>query len=524
MTAIFIFSGPSPANYPRIEITQGDNQTGALGGQLEDYLEVKVTDGNRRTISGVAVQFDDDASAGIFRPVPGTDVYVNDLDALVGTLTNSINADTFTATPTLPVAGEDIFVQTDSSGLAKVYYELSDTAGVARIDASLTGTTIDVTFRAEGVEDSRKASLRMVSGDGQSADKGDPLEDPLVVLARSTAGYRIPGVNIRLTTSTGTLSRSVGTALASVSSVSSGNNIVVVTGADGTASVEYNVGQLTVARTVTASIDNEQSVDLEYDFEVDRVTFNINGRASTARPPAAPADDDDAPPPASVRVVVPPTVTGTAGDTATLTVTAPATSSVTVGNALRETQGLDTFPRANASPVTFTGSGTSTLTLPSQTGNYTLTVTVGSTAHRVTVSVTQAAAQTAGRLTVRVEPLTGAPGSTATVTVTAADSSAQPASVAVNLTATGGTLSNSSVTTGFNGSTTVTLTRGSTVGSENFVTVSGPSGYDSVSGRFVIAGPAGRDMTVGAAAEVDVYDGNNQDGLLKLAAGRSARR
>ena len=259
MTAIFIFSGPSPDKYPRVEIIQGDNQTGALGGQLEDYLEVKVTDGNRRPISGVAVQFDDDPSAGVFRPVPGTDVYVDGSDALVDALANSINADTFTATPTLPVAGEDIFVQTDSSGLAKVYYELSNTAGVARIDALLTGTTIDVTFRAEGVEDSRKASLRMVSGDGQSADKGDPIEDPLVVLARSTAGYRIPGVNIRLTTSTGTLSRSVGTALAA-GSVSSGNNIVVMTGADGTASVEYNVGQLVVARTVTASIDNEQSV------------------------------------------------------------------------------------------------------------------------------------------------------------------------------------------------------------------------------------------------------------------------
>ena len=82
------------------------------------------------------------------------------------------------------------------------------------------------------------------------------------------------------------------------------------------------------------------------------------------------------------------------------------------------------------------------------------------------------------------------------------------------MTATGGTLSNSSVATGTTGTTTVTLTRGSTAGTENFVTVSGPSGYDSVSGRFVIAGPAGSDTTVGEAAEVDVYDGNNQDGLL----------
>ena len=35
-----------------------------------------------------------------------------------------------------------------------------------------------------------------------------------------------------------------------------------------------------------------------------------------------------------------------------------------------------------------------------------------------------------------------------------------------------------------------------------------------MSGRFVIAGPVGRDMTVGAAEELDDYDGNNQMGSL----------
>ena len=95
----------------------------------------------------------------------------------------------------------------------------------------------------------------------------------------------------------------------------------------------------------------------------------------------------------------------------------------------------------------------------------------------------------------------------------AADSSAQPASVTVNLTATGGTLSRPSVVTGFDGTTTVTLTRGSTVSPENYVTVSATN-YTTVRSRFIIAGPAGSDTTVGEAAEVDVYDGNNQDGSL----------
>ena len=118
-----------------------------------------------------------------------------------------------------------------------------------------------------------------------------------------------------------------------------------------------------------------------------------------------------------------------------------------------------------------------------------------------------------GTLTVAVNPFSGAPGTTATVTVTANDSSAQPANATVNLTATGGTLSNPSVATGTTGTTTVNLIRGSTAGNENYVTVSATN-YTTVRSRFIIAGPAPRDMTVGEAAEVDVYDGNNQDGSL----------
>ena len=202
-----------------------------------------------------------------------------------------------------------------------------------------------------------------------------------------------------------------------------------------------------------------------------------------------------------------------------LTITAPAAASVFVGTP------TDTFPFGSASTPARSGTTvTSTLTLPSQAGSYSLSVFVNTTRYPVTVTVT-AAAQTGGNLTVRVEPFTGAPGTTATVTVTAstiaADSSAQPASVTVNLTATGGTLSRPSVVTGFDGTTTVTLTRGSTVSPENYVTVSATN-YTTVRSRFIIAGPAGSDttvgeaaeVTVGAAADVDVYDGNNQDGSL----------
>ena len=227
-------------------------------------------------------------------------------------------------------------------------------------------------------------------------------------------------------------------------------------------------------------------------------------------------------PTAPVTVSVPSPVSGTAGGTATLRVTAAATATVTIG-------GLgDTFPRANASSLTRSGTTfTSTLTLPDQVGAYSLTVFVGNTRYPVTVNVTAAPVQT-GTLTVRVDPFNGAPGTTATVTVTAADSSAQPANVTVTLSAVGGTLASSSVSTGTDGTATVSLTRGSTPGSGNYVTASA-NNYDSVQGRFLITGSTPPTTTTpttpttpttrapaGEPAYIDIYDGDGQSGPLNV--------
>ena len=237
------------------------------------------------------------------------------------------------------------------------------------------------------------------------------------------------------------------------------------------------------------------------------IVYEYSGTDAPGTTPTTPTTPT---PTAPVAPSVPTTVTGPAGGTATLTVTAPATATVTAG-------GLgNTFLSTNVGSFTRSGTTfTSRLTLPNQVANYSLSVFVNNTRYPVTVSVTAAAAQpqTGGTLTVAVNPFSGAPGTTATVTVTATDSNNQPANATVSLTATGGTLARSSVLTGTTGTTTVTLTRGSTVGTENNVTVSA-SNYTSVSGRFIIAGPAVRDTTVGEAAELDVYDGNNQNGSL----------
>ena len=127
-------------------------------------------------------------------------------------------------------------------------------------------------------------------------------------------------------------------------------------------------------------------------------------------------------------------------------------------------------------------------------------------------------AQDAGRLTVRVDPFDGAPGSKATVTFTAIGADNQPAFITVNLKAIGGTLSRSSELTGTSGSGagTVTLTRGNTPGNENYVTASA-DGYPLAFTRFLITGspaPTSTPRSSGAAAALAIYGGNDQSGSL----------
>ena len=127
-------------------------------------------------------------------------------------------------------------------------------------------------------------------------------------------------------------------------------------------------------------------------------------------------------------------------------------------------------------------------------------------------------AQDAGRLTVRVDPFDGTPGSKATVTFTAIGADNQPAFITVNLKAIGGTLSRSSELTGTSGSGagTVTLTRGNTPGNENYVTASA-DGYPLAFTRFLITGspvPTSTPRSSGAAAALAIYGGNDQSGSL----------
>ena len=194
---LYIFSGGTLSALPKIEITGGNNQTGAPSGRLDDYFEVKVTDGRRRPVSGMPVTFSTTPSGAMFIPVPGTRVYAaapdkDSIDAVEPTIVEA------TATTILGVPGMPS-VQTDRNGVAKIYYQLSSSSGAHTVTAAAHGIGIDATLTATASTSTRAriANLEIVSGNNQRAEKGKFLTDDLVVIVRSLAGHRVQDVIVQ---------------------------------------------------------------------------------------------------------------------------------------------------------------------------------------------------------------------------------------------------------------------------------------------------------------------------------------
>ena len=300
VTAIFIYG------YPRIEISDGDGQIGAPGGRLEDPLVVKVKDGKNSGIPTALVTFGSTAGGERFFPVPGTTVHVDTTGNWASSFTDIEDRNKpKTATAFEPMTdsqntADDVIVQTDSSGEAEVYFQLGTPVGNQFVTVDSVGATQQTfSVRAATAGNTRTANLEILSGNPQTGEKGQNLTDPLVVIARSTAGHRISNVIIQFRTVTGTLTPAYGTEQPAISDSAtrtrgqlpqgspsvtiggetvtppSGQQIYVKTSANGEARVNYNIGQTVVAREVIAEVRFEES-DAQFDFAIDRVIFNIN--------------------------------------------------------------------------------------------------------------------------------------------------------------------------------------------------------------------------------------------------------
>ena len=498
-TAIFIFG------YPTVTQVSGDSQEGVFGGRLEDPLVVSIKDGKNKGISGLPVVFDTDATGAMFTPVLGTTVYTTDAGVLATTVAEGTTTET---ARTRHGSATDIIVQTDSRGEAKTYFQLgtaadpaSPTAAEMRqsVEVEAGGSELLTPFRFEAGTGTRKPVLSILSGNNQRTDENGELENPLVVVVTQN-GLLKPDEDVTFRTKKGTVNNS--------------KRVTVATDASGQAQVTYEQDPDSGNDTVTASISGTN-----YDREK---IFYINGGAPPSRrdPPDTDGSEDDTNP--TVTLTVSPTsIEGTPGSTQTLSVTASAGASVGIGSL------TDTFITAggSVSPNLFTGSRTTTLTLPSTAGTYSLTVSSGTLRRTVSVRVAAATVQK-GRLSVTTATTSAAPGTTDTVTVTARDADGDPVSgvsVTLSITSGGGTLSPTPVTTNVNGIATSILTRGSTPGSNYYITASATDDYNSGQTRVIISGtlPPGdttrdttRDTTAGDPEYLEIYGGNRQSGSL----------
>ncbi len=187
----------------RVDVVKGDNQQGAVGQPLPDPVVVVVKTDAGALMAGTRVDFvAQSAGAGGFDPAT--------------TVTNSI-------------------------GEASTRWVLGTAPGVytaeARVVASDTSIQPVASFQAAAVAGAPD-TLRPVGPTSQPGRRGQPLAQPLVVKTVDEFGNPVPGAQVNWATDEGELSAETS-----------------VTGADGTASVTWTLGDEIGFQKATAKVE-----------------------------------------------------------------------------------------------------------------------------------------------------------------------------------------------------------------------------------------------------------------------------
>ena len=384
-----------------LERISGNAQTADVGTVLPDPIVVQVNDQNGDPLPGVTVTFA--------------------ITALDGSLS-----------PTS--------VATNASGQAETVWTLGATAGINRLSATAAGVTQTRNFRATGTAVTLVAtSLVEVSGGDQSALVSTELSDPFVVQVNDQNGGAFSGavVTFAVTGGGGTLSETS-----------------VTTGADGRAESTLALGSTAGSNTVTADVSGISTT----------ITFNATATET-------------------VEDLVATSIVRVSGNNQTGTVSTALSdpfvvevrdqngdglSGVSVAFAV--TAGSGTLSSASVTTGS-NGRAQSTLTLGSTVGTNTVTATVSGISTTITFNATATAIVLVATTLVKVSGDNQTGGvSTAlpnpfVVQVNDQNGDAlSGVSVTFAVISGGGTLSDTSVTTGADGRASATLTLGSTAG------------------------------------------------------------
>jgi hypothetical protein len=165
----FVAPGPD-----EIEIEDGNNQTGTVGQELDDELEVRVTDSQDNPVSGVTVRWTPASGDGSADPTSS---------------------------------------RTNSSGIATTNWTLGDEPGTQSLEASVSGVG-SVTFNAtaedeeededdEDEEEEDPDNIEIEAGNEQRGTVGQELDDPLQVRVTDDENNPVSGVTVSWTPASG---------------------------------------------------------------------------------------------------------------------------------------------------------------------------------------------------------------------------------------------------------------------------------------------------------------------------------
>ena len=503
------FFSSSPTLH-KVDEVSAESRTGVINTRLLEPLTIEVRDGSR--------------SSG----VPGQKVKFSLTDSSDSATTDTLLVDASDANNT---GVAEITLRSGDRGRAGVYLTLGATEGTYDLDVTLTDDA-DVSwdrerFIVKAVDEIADAIIEKVSGDKERVDPesgAHPSQLIVQVLNRNRRIVEGSAVTFRATVGTVTGNPNARPTDPDDNAIfigaSEGQFVTQLTDEYGRAAVTFVIGDTSgdaqVRVVINPATQHEQAV-----------TFTIYGRGGAPAPPREREERPTAPPaqPPSLSA----DISGAPGSQQTLSVSTSSLAEVRVGNA------LDSFITAGGRVLrpTFTGSRAVAIILPNTIGDYSLTVTATvaglTTTDRRTIRVVEAdngaGIQTGTRGTLEIQTdVTGRPGDSRTVTVTATNTNRTPAAnvvVRLRVTSGGGSFSPASITTGANGTASTIFTRGSTVGSSYFISATTtPSGYNTTDSRGVritisrTGTTPPTPPTTGDADALGAYDGGNQIGAL----------
>lgn len=204
-----------------IAIASGNSQSGTIGTQLANPLVVRVTNSDANGISGVTVNWSVTTGNGTVSSTSST---------------------------------------TNAQGQAQVTFTLGASPGTNGVRATVANTSLTADFTLTGTQppDNTPATIVIVDGDAQTETVGLQLSQTLVVRVRNAGNQNLSGITVQWQVTQG------GGTLGSTSSV---------TGAAGTASNTYTLSTTTGAKTITASVQSNPALSVD---------FTASGSAATA--------------------------------------------------------------------------------------------------------------------------------------------------------------------------------------------------------------------------------------------------